>query len=83
MLVENCIKAGCPETGVVLDPFCGTGTSLLTARKLGRRYVGIDVSAEYCAITRKNLDLDVIMRVYQPDLQKMKAWKAPKAQMIK
>ena len=34
-------------------------------------------------MTRKDLDLDVIMRVYQPDQKKMKAWKAPKAEMVK
>jgi hypothetical protein len=34
-------------------------------------------------MTRKDLELDVIMRVYQPDLKKMKTWKAPKAEMIK
>ena len=34
-------------------------------------------------MTRENLELDVIMRVYQPDLKKMKTWKAPKAEMLK
>ncbi len=34
-------------------------------------------------ITRSDLDLDVIMRVYQPDLKKMKTWKAPKAELVK
>jgi hypothetical protein len=34
-------------------------------------------------ITRKDLGIDVIMRVYQPDLKKMKTWKAPKAEMVK
>jgi hypothetical protein len=34
-------------------------------------------------ITRKDLELDLIMRVYQPDLKKMKTWKAPKAEMLK
>jgi hypothetical protein len=34
-------------------------------------------------ITRENLGIDVIMRVYQPDLEKMKTWKAPKAEMLK
>jgi hypothetical protein len=34
-------------------------------------------------ITREDLDLDVIMRVYQPDLKKMKTWKAPKAERVK
>ena len=41
------ILATCPEGGVVLDPFCGTGTTLLTARTLGRRSVGIDISGRY------------------------------------
>ena len=34
-------------------------------------------------ITREDLGIDVIMRVYVPDLKKMKTWKAPKAEMIK
>ncbi len=34
-------------------------------------------------ITREDLDLDVIMRVYQPDLEKMKTWKAPMAERTK
>ena len=34
-------------------------------------------------MTRKDLELDVIMRVYEPDLKKMKTWKAPKAEMLK
>lgn len=41
------ILATCPPDGVVLDPFVGTGTTLLAARSLGRRAVGIDVSSEY------------------------------------
>ena len=41
------ILATCPEDGIVLDPFCGTGTTLLAARQLGRRSVGIDISGRY------------------------------------
>jgi site-specific DNA-methyltransferase (adenine-specific) len=41
------ILASCPEDGLVLDPFCGTGTSNLVAFKLGRKSVGIDISPEY------------------------------------
>ena len=41
------ILATCPENGIVIDPFCGTGTTLLAARNLGRSSVGIDISAEY------------------------------------
>ena len=43
------ILATCPEGGIVLDPFCGTGTTLLAARNLVRRSVGIDVSGRYLA----------------------------------
>jgi DNA modification methylase len=41
------ILASCPEGGIVLDPFCGTGTTNLVAFRLGRRSIGIDVSADY------------------------------------
>ena len=41
------ILATCPPGGIVLDPFCGTGTTMLVASKLGRKSVGIDISAEY------------------------------------
>ena len=41
------ILATCPPDGVVLDPFCGTGTTMLVASQLSRRSVGIDISDEY------------------------------------
>jgi DNA modification methylase len=41
------ILATCPDDGVVLDPFCGTGTTSLVAFQLGRKSVGIDTSSEY------------------------------------
>jgi DNA modification methylase len=41
------ILATCPDDGIVLDPFCGTGTTMLVAFQLGRKSVGIDTSAEY------------------------------------
>jgi site-specific DNA-methyltransferase (cytosine-N4-specific) len=46
-LPTRCIKAGCKPGGTVLDPFSGSGTTGEAARKLGRKYVGIDLSAEY------------------------------------
>jgi DNA modification methylase len=39
--------AGCPEGGLVLDPFCGTGTTRPAALQLGRRFAGIDISAAF------------------------------------
>ena len=44
------IASTCPEGGIVLDPFCGTGTTLLAAMSMGRRSIGIDVSHEYLEI---------------------------------
>ncbi len=41
------ILATCPEGGVVLDPFCGTGTTVYVARSSGRKSVGIDISRQY------------------------------------
>src|SRR4030042_4677901 len=39
-LITPCILAGCPKDGIVLDPFIGSGTPGLVARKLGRKYIG-------------------------------------------
>ncbi len=47
------ILATCPPDGVVLDPFCGTGTTMLVARLLGRKSVGIDISHEYIQIAEQ------------------------------
>lgn len=41
------ILATCPPEGIVLDPFCGTGTTSLVARTLGRKSIGIDIAEEY------------------------------------
>lgn len=47
------ILATCPPNGIVLDPFCGTGTTMLVAHKLGRKSVGIDIATEYIAAAEK------------------------------
>jgi DNA modification methylase len=46
------ILATCPEEGIVLDPFCGTGTTNMAAFHFGRKSIGIDRSDEYLAIAR-------------------------------
>ena len=55
-LVEPMILAGCPPDGLVLDPFVGSGTTCLVARKLGRHYIGIDLNEDYCTMARKRLN---------------------------
>jgi adenine specific DNA methylase Mod len=48
-LLTRIIEASCPSDGVVLDPFCGCGTTIAAAQKLGRRWIGIDLT--YLAIS--------------------------------
>lgn len=54
-LIVDCIKAGCPEGGIVLDPFMGAGTTAVVARKLNRNYIGIELNANYIEIASKRL----------------------------
>ena len=46
-LIEPCILAGCPPGGIVLDPFIGSGTTAMVARKHGRHAIGLDLNFEY------------------------------------
>ena len=46
----------CPEYGIVLDPFVGTGTSCLVAMEYHRKSIGIDIADEYIAIAKKRCD---------------------------
>jgi DNA modification methylase len=52
-LVKPCILAGCPEGGVVLDPFMGSGTVAAVAQDAGRRAIGIELNPEYCKLIAK------------------------------
>jgi DNA modification methylase len=54
-LVEPCIKAGCPEGGIVLDPFAGSGTTLAVAAELGRNGIGCELNAEYIALAERRI----------------------------
>ena len=59
-LITPLIKAGCPEKGIVLDPFMGSGTTAVMARYLSRNYIGIDLSPEYCKIAERRLNQQTI-----------------------
>ena len=54
-LIAKLILASCPENGIVLDPFLGSGTTSVTAKKLKRRYTGIELNEEYCCLAEKRL----------------------------
>ena len=54
-LAERCILAGCPRGGIVLDPFFGSGTTGLAAVKNDRRYIGIELNAEYCELAKERI----------------------------
>jgi site-specific DNA-methyltransferase (adenine-specific) len=50
------IETFCPKGGLVLDPFCGSGSTLLAAKILGRRYLGIELEAKYADIAKARLE---------------------------
>ena len=54
-LIETPIKAGCPEEGIVLDPFFGSGTTGLVALRLNRQFIGIELNPEYVRLAQKRL----------------------------
>jgi DNA modification methylase len=56
-----------PKDGVLLDPFAGSGSTILAAHRLGVKAIGIEKSAEYCEIARARLAAKVI-EVKEPDL---------------
>ena len=51
-LIEPCILAGCPEDGIVLDPFMGSGTTAMVAYENRRNYVGCELNPEYIKMDR-------------------------------
>ena len=54
-LLHRIIEISSNEKDVVLDAFCGSGTTLVAAKELNRKYIGIDKNPEACQITRYRL----------------------------
>jgi DNA modification methylase len=59
-LIDKPIVAGSPEGGIVLDPFAGTGTTLIRALELGRNVIGIEGKKEYSEIATKRIDKELL-----------------------
>jgi len=54
-LITPCILAGCPEGGIVLDPFMGAGTTALVALRNNRCFTGFELNADYIDIAERRL----------------------------
>lgn len=56
-LVAKVILASSKPNDIVFDPFLGSGTTSVVAKKLGRRYIGIDIDELYCCLAEKRLEM--------------------------
>jgi len=56
-LVAKVILASSKPNDIVFDPFLGSGTTSVVAKKLGRRYVGIEIDEHYCYLAEKRLNM--------------------------
>jgi adenine-specific DNA-methyltransferase len=68
----NMVLALVPEAGMILDPFCGSGSTLVAAKKLGRHFLGFEISPEYCEIARKRIAaVEAQPTLFQPKPEQM------------
>lgn len=58
-LCERPIEAGCPPDGLVLDPFAGSGTTAVVARRLGRRFLGFEINPDYVKMANARLTAEL------------------------
>ena len=58
-LAEICMIAGCPKGEIILDPFIGSGTVGFTAFLHNRKYIGIELNAEYVSLAKKRIESEV------------------------
>jgi len=72
-LLDKIIKASSNEGDIVLDPFCGCGTTLASAKRLNRKWIGIDISRNACGVMKKRLGsgVKIIGGESEEELRKM------------
>jgi DNA modification methylase len=61
-LLERIVKASSEPQDILLDAFCGCGTALIAAEKLGRRWIGLDISPTACRVMAERLEKDCGLR---------------------
>jgi site-specific DNA-methyltransferase (adenine-specific) len=54
-LILPCILCGCPEGGIVIDPFMGSGTTAVVAVKNFRKYIGCEINPHYIKIAEERI----------------------------
>ncbi len=64
-LLAKLILASTQENDVVFDPFLGSGTSVVVAKKLNRKFVGIEIDEQYCSLALKRLEMAKSDRLIQ------------------
>ena len=57
-LIKRFIRVSSKENDIILDPFLGSGTTAVAAKDLNRKYIGYEISKEYCQIAKKRIAVE-------------------------
>lgn len=60
IIVQECLNLTTEPNDLVLDPFLGSGTTAVVAKKMGRNYMGIDINESYCQIAKDRVKETII-----------------------